>query len=76
MNKLRNLWVKASKWFDSLPSPVKAIFWVTLNALTALFIQDLQALDVTNKYLIVLISGGVNLLTYISIYFGSRKEVV
>ena len=75
MNFFRNLWVKISKAFDRLPNPIKAIFYVLLNSLTLLLIADLQAIQNNyNQYVQAAIIAVVNLLSYLSLHFGSKIE--
>jgi p-aminobenzoyl-glutamate transporter AbgT len=75
MNRLKNFWASVSKWFDKLPNPVKAIFFILLNSWTLLLVADLQAIQNNyNQYVQAAIIAVVNLLSYLSLHFGSKIE--
>jgi hypothetical protein len=73
MKTISTLWAKFCVWFDSLPVPVKAIFWVALNGTFAMLSADLKELEV-NKYLNIWIGAIANLSLWASLYFGSKTD--
>jgi hypothetical protein len=71
---MKNIYKKIATAFDSLPSPIKAIFYVTLNGLLVLLARDIEALKGENEYLAVILGGLGNIVTYLALYFGAKKE--
>ena len=71
---MKNLFKKVAVAFDKLPSPVKAMFYVTLNGLLVLLAKDIEALKNGNEYFAVILGGLGNLITYAALYFGSKAK--
>lgn len=80
MNKLRNIWVGVSKWFNKLPKPLKAIFWNLLSVsstnIAAYFSGEFSASELKVLLGVTVFGSLASFFSYLASYFGSKKEVV
>lgn len=73
---MKKLHKTITKKFNALPGYVKAGFYMMLNSLVILIMQDIQKYQTINEYMNIIVPFIVNVLAYIALNLKTKAQSV